>query len=63
MPKNATLNFKSPLSIDIFETEPPIPANHPLLNAKNCLLTPHVAFAIKESMSLRAKTVFKNLNK
>lgn len=47
--------------IDVFEQEPPIPANHPLLRAKHVLATPHVAFATKESMEKRAAIVFDNL--
>ena len=47
--------------IDVFETEPPIAANHPLLTAKNTLLTPHVAFATTEALERRAKIVFDNL--
>lgn len=48
--------------IDVFDKEPPLPADEPLLSAPNCLLTPHVAFATKESMSLRAEIVFSNLS-
>ena len=48
-------------AVDVFEMEPPIPANHPLLTAKNCLVTPHVAFATHESMILRAEIVFASL--
>ena len=44
--------------IDVFETEPPLDVNHPLLTAKNTLVTPHIAFATKESMLLRAEIVF-----
>ena len=47
--------------IDVFETEPPIPDSHPLLNAPNTLLTPHVAFATREALERRAETVFDNL--
>ena len=46
---------------DVFEMEPPIPREHPLLNAKNCLVTPHIAFASEESMLRRAEIVFDNL--
>ncbi|MCD8036949.1 MAG: 2-hydroxyacid dehydrogenase [Clostridiales bacterium] len=49
-------------AIDVFDMEPPIPADYPLLNAKNTLLTPHVAFASKESMIRRAHIVFDNIN-
>ena len=41
--------------------EPPLALDEPLLNCKNCLVTPHVAFASKESMELRADIVFDNL--
>lgn len=48
--------------IDVFETEPPLPLDHPLLHTPNTLVTPHVAFASEESMALRAQIVFDNLN-
>ena len=47
--------------IDVFDKEPPLDLSDPLLNCKNCLVTPHVAFASQESMSLRAEIVFRNL--
>jgi D-3-phosphoglycerate dehydrogenase len=47
--------------LDVFDKEPPLPADEPLLAAKNTLVTPHVAFATKESMKLRAEIVFDNL--
>lgn len=49
--------------IDVFDMEPPIPEDYPLLHAKNTLLTPHIAFASKESMIRRAEIVFDNLDK
>lgn len=48
--------------VDVFDAEPPLPMSEPLLGCKNCLVTPHVAFATKESMSLRAEIVFDNLS-
>lgn len=48
-------------AIDVFDMEPPIPANHPLLHAKNTLLTPHVAFLTQEAMVRRAKIEFANV--
>ena len=45
-------------AIDVFETEPPIDVNHPLLHAKNTIVTPHAAFATHESMNKRAHIVF-----
>lgn len=47
--------------IDVFDKEPPLDEAEPLLHAANCLVTPHVAFATNESMSLRAEIVFDNL--
>ena len=47
--------------IDVFDMEPPIPSDYPLLQAPNTLFTPHVAFATKESMVKRAYIVVQNL--
>ena len=47
--------------IDVFETEPPIPQNHPLVRTPNTILTPHVAFATQEALERRAAIVFRNL--
>lgn len=47
--------------IDVYDMEPPIPADYPLLHAKNTLLTPHQAFISSEAMGRRAKIVFDNL--
>lgn len=49
--------------IDVFDMEPPIPDDYPLKNAKNCILTNHVAFFTKEAMEIRANIVFDNLYK
>lgn len=48
-------------AVDVFDKEPPLDLSEPLLNCKNCLVTPHVAFASQQSMSLRAEIVFDNL--
>ena len=48
-------------AVDVFETEPPVASDHPLLQAKNLIATPHVAFATKEAMVKRAHTVFENV--
>lgn len=47
--------------IDVFTAEPPLSADTQMLKAPNTLLTPHIAFATKESMTLRAEIVFDNL--
>lgn len=50
-------------AIDVFDQEPPLSLEEPLLHAKNTIVTPHIAFASKESMSLRAQIVFENLRR
>ena len=50
-------------AIDVFDKEPPLDTSSPILHAPNCLVTPHVAFATQQSMSLRAEIVFDNLAK
>lgn len=49
--------------IDVFEVEPPIPSDHPLLNAKNAILAPHIAFATEEALLIRADIVVENIVK
>lgn len=48
-------------AVDVFDMEPPLPKDHPLLQAKNCLLTPHIAFLSEESMIRRAHIAFHNV--
>lgn len=47
--------------LDVFDMEPPLPADYPLLKAKNAILTPHLAFYSQESLEKRAEIVFDNL--
>lgn len=48
-------------AIDVFEMEPPLPSDYPLLNAKNIILTPHLGFYTAEAMDKRAEIAFANL--
>lgn len=48
-------------AVDVFENEPPIAKDHPLLQAKNLIATPHVAFATKEALIKRAIINFDNV--
>lgn len=47
--------------IDVFETEPPLAKNHPLINAPNCILTPHIAYATREAFDIRIDIVINNI--
>jgi D-3-phosphoglycerate dehydrogenase len=47
--------------IDVFETEPPIDANHPLLGAPRVFLAPHVGFFTREALASRARMVVENI--
>lgn len=48
--------------IDVFENEPPVAEAHPLCQARNTVVTPHVAFATKEALLARADIVIANIN-
>lgn len=47
--------------IDVFDGEPPLPEDYPLLHAPHLVLTPHVGFDTEEAMERRAVIVFDNL--
>ncbi|MBD5539450.1 MAG: hydroxyacid dehydrogenase [Desulfovibrio sp.] len=46
---------------DVFDMEPPLAADYPLLHCKNIILTPHLAFYSQESLEERARIAFANL--
>lgn len=48
--------------VDVFDMEPPLPVGYALASAKNCVLTPHVAFLTEEAMQRRAKIEFDNVS-
>ena len=49
--------------IDVFDMEPPIPLDYPLLDAPNTVLIPHIGFATEEAMVRRAEITVKNISK
>lgn len=48
-------------ALDVYEQEPPLPASHPLLNAPNTLMLPHIGFATEEAIARRAQIVIGNI--
>ena len=49
--------------IDVFDEEPPLFEDYPLLTAKNTVLTPHVGYLTDEAMVTRAHIAFENIEK
>ena len=47
--------------IDVFDMEPPIPADYPLAHLPNTVVTPHVAFATQQAFEKRADIIAENL--
>ncbi|MBP62953.1 MAG: hypothetical protein CMJ62_15640 [Planctomycetaceae bacterium] len=47
-------------ALDVLEVEPP-PADNPLLRAKNCLVTPHIAWATRSARSRLLNTAVQNV--
>lgn len=47
--------------VDVYDLEPPLPPDYPLLHAPNTILTPHIAYASRQSMLRRGEVVFSNL--
>ncbi len=44
--------------LDVFDQEPPLPKDYPILSTQNTLLTPHIGFATEEAMVRRAHITF-----
>jgi phosphoglycerate dehydrogenase-like enzyme len=47
--------------VDVFDKEPPLPTNHPILKAPNTVLLPHVGFETVEAMSAKANIALRHL--
>lgn len=46
---------------DVYENEPPLATDHPLLHATNAICVPHIGFATREAFDIRADIVMDNV--
>ena len=58
---NALNTNKIYAGIDVYENDPPLPLDHPLIGARNLVCTPHVGFDTRESIDRRAAMAFENV--
>jgi len=47
--------------LDVFEIEPPLPVEHPLLHTPNTIVVPHIGYATEEAIRDRAEIVENNV--
>ncbi|MCI1211417.1 NAD(P)-dependent oxidoreductase [Bifidobacterium tibiigranuli] len=47
--------------IDVFDEEPPLPADDPLLHSPHTMLTPHIGYATDEALGKRLHEAFGNI--
>lgn len=47
--------------LDVFDIEPPLPSDHPILRAPNTVLVPHIGFETFEAMSAKADIALRHL--
>lgn len=48
-------------ALDVYDVEPPLDSNNPMLDAPNTILLPHIGFATKEAFELRLGIVVNNV--
>lgn len=56
-------NLIAGAAIDVYEKEPPLGKNHPLFDAPNTILLPHIGYATNEAIELRGNIVIDNILK
>jgi phosphoglycerate dehydrogenase-like enzyme len=47
--------------LDVFDMEPPLPSDHPILTVPNSVLAPHIGFETTEAMSAKADIALRHL--
>lgn len=47
--------------LDVFDIEPPLPLDHPLVTAPNTIIVPHIGYATEEAIADRAEIVYDNI--
>ncbi|NOQ25205.1 MAG: hydroxyacid dehydrogenase [Bacteroidales bacterium] len=50
-------------AIDVYEKEPPLDKSHPLFEAPNTILLPHIGYATNEAIELRGNIIIDNIMK
>ena len=51
----------SGVALDVYDVEPPLDSNNPMLDSPNTILLPHIGFATKEAFELRLGIVVRNV--
>jgi phosphoglycerate dehydrogenase-like enzyme len=54
-------NHLAGAGLDVFDIEPPLPPNHPILNAPNTVLTSHIGFDTVEAIATKADIALHHL--
>ena len=49
-------------ALDVFENEPVVDTNHPLLNLGNVICTPHIGYVSRDEWELQFADVFEQVN-
>lgn len=47
--------------LDVFDIEPPLPLDHPLVKTPNTVIVPHIGYATEEAILDRAEIVYDNI--